>query len=105
MDTSLLLSAALKRLHDGSQGWALSAVMMPPALTRGGICLRLNHRLERACRKTIQKLCPDACAKPEDAEGCGGMVLNCLVEKVADITMPACQRVRRSPPLLLHKLS
>lgn len=74
---------------------------MTSPLTPGRLRCRLNHRLERACRKTIQKLCPDACAKPEDAEGCGGTVLNCLVEKVANISQPACQRVRCSstPPL------
>ena len=59
---------------------------------------RLNHRLEVACRKTIQQLCPDACAKPEDAEGCGGTVLNCLTQKAANITNPSCQRVHSSAP-------
>jgi hypothetical protein len=48
-----------------------------------------------ACHKTIQELCLDACDNQKDPEGCGGTVLNCLVQNLGNITNPRCQRVRR----------
>ncbi|KAL4418908.1 hypothetical protein ABPG77_004061 [Micractinium sp. CCAP 211/92] len=39
---------------------------------------RLNHRLARACKDDIGRLCPDACGALERKTGCGGSVLRCL---------------------------
>ena len=59
------------------------------------LCLlsrRLDSRLEVQCRDTIKELCPGVrCA--EDAP-CGGTMLRCLTDRLANVTDGGCRQVR-----------
>ena len=55
---------------------------------------RLNVRLQQSCEGDIPRLCPMTCT--DDAGGpfnCGGAVLRCLTENVAEINGTDCQYV------------
>jgi Golgi apparatus protein 1 len=53
---------------------------------------RLNYRLSTACHDTITENCADACNSNSIEQPCGGTVLQCLSDKMEEITSEDCKK-------------
>ena len=53
---------------------------------------RLNYRLSTACHETITEKCANACSSVSIEQPCGGTVLQCLSDKIEEITSEDCKK-------------
>ena len=56
------------------------------------LCCRLNYRLSTACHETITEKCANACSSVSIEQPCGGTVLQCLSDKIEEITSEDCKK-------------